>query len=798
MVAQSINSSQNVNFPSDHSEGNTLDIKALFLRFLRNWYWFALALAVTLTAAWLYLRYTVPTYKVSGTVLLKEKQYNKSLLSEDNNNSDIVLDFIGVNSNNKVSNELQILKSRSLMRKVVEELEISTTYFAEGVVLSTELYANIPIKLSLVEPVEGAYGTVLRIKLLDRNRFALVRTEGDTLLCRYGRPFKLNEIRYRIDRLEELPKTYSDVEIHFDNPQKVASYYSKKLELKQIEDSQVIAVGLEDSNPDKAIAIINQLIIQYNEQELENKNRVSSNTLEFIDERLGYISKELFQAEREVETYKSRNQVPLELGSSAEQLFNKINATDEQLVNLELRQTMLDQLERTLSTETGQFDYLPASAEIAGGVLAELFTRYNTLLEEREKLLASATSSNPVVNVLEEQISDLRANILNSIVVIKQELKSQKAALEQQLNPILERIEAVPRNERELLEIMRQKEIKQTLFLFLLQKKEETALNMAAQIANTRILDAPTNRGLVAPIGIRIYLIGFMLGIGIPGGLLFMSEQFDRAVHTKNDVRQVTDAPFLGTIMQSNSGNPVVVQDGNESAVAEMFRLLHTNLQFMLPVNTKPVILVTSSGGKDGKTFVSLNLALSMAQSGKKTVVVEADLRKPTLSRNLTGKNTETGLTNYLLEQGELKDIVHPSEVHENLFLIGSGPRHSNPAKLLTKPQAATLFNQLNEEFDCIVVDTPPVGLVTDAYLLREFANVSLFIVRFDVTEKAELEIIEDIYANQKLPNPAIVLNGIKPGTHPGYSSRFGKGYFFDEKSGRRSWWKTFRLRRSG
>jgi len=442
-----------------------------------------------------------------------------------------------------------------------------------------------------------------------------------------------------------------------------------------------------------------------------------------------------------------------------------------------------------------------ASDDILNNTLSELILQYNTQITELEKLLVTATTDNPVVRQKISQVENLRESILLSVETILQDLDERTDRIENRLAPIVDQIDAVPTNERELLQIMRQQQIKQTLFLYLLEKQEETALTLAAQVSNSRIIDPATVQGLVSPNRKRIYLLSVLLGLAIPAVLVFLFDQLSNKIYTEKDIQSRTNTPFLGVIGKPSGNEQVAIERNSRTPIAEMFRLLRTNLQFVAAGREKHRILVTSCVSGEGKSFITLNLGISHALSGKRTVVVGLDLRKPKLSQYITKGPEPEGITDYLVGNYPIEGLIRPSGLNENLFYVGSGPIPPNPAELLMSQKLGELFEYLHEHFDIILIDTAPVGLVTDALLLKDYADSTLFVVRYGKTVRGALKVIDDIYRNRKLPRPGIILNGVhrkgKGGYGYGYGygygfrAGFGKGYYTEEKS-KKPWqlWK--------
>ncbi|MCB9082603.1 MAG: polysaccharide biosynthesis tyrosine autokinase [Lewinellaceae bacterium] len=770
------------------------DLKHFLLLFLRNWYWLALSLLIAGTLAWLKLRYATNIYQVSGSILVEDSQ-QKSFSEE------ALVEDLGFSSAPNVEDQLQVLKSTSLMRRVVDSLNLHITYLTEGRIKTSEAYTGSPVHLTDIDSLEMAYGTTLRLRPLDSLDFVLIRSESDTLNCRFGVPFSYEQNTFTVDWVSTPDNRYVHA-ISIQDPERVARNYAGALSLQQVGRSNVITLGLKDAVPNKAIDIITTLIQEYNRSQIEEKNRSGTNTLAFIDERLRFVTEELYDVEKEVEGFRRSRDISVELSTKAEGFLDRVSTVDEQIMELDLQLDMLTTMLNLVRDDSKRYRSLPVSSQILSPSLGKLTEEYNAILIERDKLRESARPDNPAFRKFDEQIDYLRGNLQQSLETLQREFTKRRATLQERLRPIERQINSIPTNERELLQIMRQQQIKEQLFLFLLQKREETALSIAAQTGSTRILDKPSASSLpIEPKRRQIYLIALFLGLAIPGGIIYLLDALNDKLYSRQDIQRATATPFLGLIGQARREGSIVVSKGSRSAVSEMFRLLRTNLQFLAAGDSHQVTLVTSSVSGEGKSFITINLGISQALSGKKTILVGLDLRKPKLSEYLLGDLSPWGVTSFLVGDTELKDLIKPVPHQTNVDYLDCGPIPPNPAELLMSPRTTELFAYLRQHYDCILVDTSPVGLVTDALLLKDHVDQSIIVTRFGRTRQAFLRVIEDIYQNGKLPRLGIVLNGVKARGGYGYGyggygygygyGGYGYGYYEEEKKGGKkgSWW---------
>ena len=759
-----------------------IDIRPILYRWLRNWYWIILSTLFFAGLGWTYLRYATEIYNVEGSLLIRSD--DRSGMTQE----DILFAEIGFGTKNNLENELQILKSFPVLSEVIDTLDLNVSYFDKGRIKSTDIYTDSPIKATILSE-ENTYSkktesTSLTLLPLNSERFQLLEGEEDTVFANYNTPFSIGDTTLIINWKEHFE---APIEIVFHDRTEQIKDYLEKLKINIVDDSDVLKVSMEDAVPQRAVDFIQQLIRVYNKSIVQEKKQVAENTLDFIEERLQFITKELYDVEKQAESYRKRNEVPIELSSSANYYLEEISNSDKIIGELKFQQSFVGNLKSYLVNQENAYSFLSSLPEIGESTgFSNSVQQYNDLLANREKLLLAANPANPQVVLIEEQIASLRNSVLVSLGQIEQDLQSRISQLQNKVDPILKRMNEIPRNQRELLQIMRQQQIKESLFLFLLQKREETGLTLASQIADTRIINPPTNLGMVSPNKAAVLAGSGFLGIFFALGLLTLLELFRNTIDSEEEIKQVTNAPILGHIGKSSQKEQIVVRRGQRSTLAEMFRLLRTNLQFMYPIKKDKglKVLVTSSSSGEGKTFISINLGASMALSGEDTLLVGFDLRKPKLSKYLGEETSLKGVSNYLAGMtDDPLDLVVNVPGFDHLYYIASGPIPPDPADMIARDRTALLFEKISKRFKYIVIDCPPVGLVTDAFLLGKYADVSLYISRQGITHKGQLKIIDDIYRNKKLPRPSIVLNGVSKGKRYGYGYGYGYGEYTKEQN---------------
>jgi capsular exopolysaccharide synthesis family protein len=765
-----------------------VNLAQYFFLFLRNWYWLVLGLALGFTVAYILLRYSIPVYQVSATALLNEKDQRNAALPMTLSG--------GLSPSNNIENDLLVLTSVNLMQRVVDSLDLGVSYFSKGRFINNEVYPPKGVRLAFAEPIEAAYGLEINLTLQNEQTFSVTKGENDTLLCRFGIPFSYRGVKIVLEAAPEL-KEGAGMILQIHDPQEVAKRYSSAIETQQSGQSDVVNIGLKNPAPEKAKAILETLVKEFNTLSVETKIESDRKTIQFIDERLQYITQELYDVEKEVEGYKRDKSLAFGIGGRATAYPSLLsNLEDEQLNDIFLQQALLDDVEKSLQDALSRNERLPVGTEILGkGGLSELIGTYNEWLLKRKEMGNNAKGGNPAVRLIDQQLEEAREAILIGIRSSRRELALKKQNLEQRLAPIEKEIRTIPTIERELLQIMRQQQIKEQLFLLLFQKREEAALAVAAKTGNSRLLNEPVNNGPVSPNKQKIYLTWVLLGLVIPSGIIFLREFLDQHIYSEKQIRRGTKAPFLGAIGQAMGDSPLVIKKGSRSSVAEMFRLVRTNLQFMSAGGNTQVYMVSSSFSGEGKSFVTINLGISISLTGRRVILLGLDMRKPKLSRYLMGKLSEKGVSNFMVdERASLENLIQPVPGFEQLYFLDCGPVPPNPAELIGSKRTYQLFEYLRKNFDIILADTAPLGLVSDAFLLNDHVDQAIIVTRFGVTHKNHLSLVEDIYQNKKLPKVGVLLNGVKAVKGHGNSYGYGYGYgygYYEEDYQKKSWYKT-------
>jgi tyrosine-protein kinase Etk/Wzc len=760
-----------------------IDLKSILFKYLRYWYWFVIGIVICVGLAFFYLSYTTPQYKIQSTLLIKDDKKGPGIPAGDAFGG---LDIFGSSKN--IDNEIEVLKSKSLLQRVLKELNLHTSYYEKGILRDQEIYGeSLPVKVIVKELDLASFdkGVTVNFRIKDNNSFELVEEEisAERSLHKFGQEIQKPYGTFTVVAETQNPKFEKNrtIIVKFHDLRKLAEFYNKDLlTISPVnKNASVVAINLISPLKEKGKDIINKLIEVYEKEAIEDKNLMASNTVQFIDERLRYLTIELSEVEKDVEQYKKRNELT-NVSSEATLFMEQASQYNKQLADFEIRIDILQSMEAYLKREGNQFELVPNTLNIEEPTLIALVSKFNELQLERQRMLRTTQPSNPLVLNINEQLRHLRTNILQSLQNIKSGLQITRRNLQETTSRFQSRIQQVPSMERELMEISRQQGIKEALYLYLLQKREESALSLAATVStNSRVIDPAMAEDIpVKPKKLVVFFVALLMGVFFPAAIVWIKEMLNDKVQEMKDVEHATKAPILGEVYHNTTDEIVVATEMNKTPIAELFRLIRTNLQFATLGKQNKVIMLTSSMSGDGKTFISINLAATLALTGKKVVIVGFDLRKPRLMQDL-GLPVGKGVSNYLVSDSlKVDDIIVPSQVLPNLEVIGSGIIPPNPGELMLNSRIETLINELKAKYDYVIIDSSPVGQISDSYMLAPYIDSTIYVVRYNYTFKTQLEIIDDIYKTKKLNHPMIVLNGKVETVYGGY----GYGYGYEEK----------------
>lgn len=782
----------------ENEEKSSFDFAVIYTTLILNWKWFVLSLIICLGAAHIYLRYATPIYQAAAKLLIKEEQNGRrgnSIQSSAN---------LGIISNsNGIDNEMEILKSRTLAQQAVYDLKLYTTYRHEGRIKDHLIYGeqevnvdmdyehlkklNAPMNFKITREGRNYHVVGSYFVPIDDNSYnpgpvtvdKVITALPATLGTRVGMVKFTQNGNYMLRDGESLKVTMIAPEI-------AAGKYVGSLSVSPSTKATSIAqLVITDEIPQRAIDYLKQLAIVYNRQANEDKNQIAVRTEQFINQRLEKINAELGNTEGQLENYKKRNNM-VQLSMNASTAFSNADSYAQKLNEANTQVALLDELTKYMNEPSNRHQPIPSNVGLNDASATSLINKYNEIALQRNQLLHSASESSPTVTPLTSQLDDLQASIKRAMSQARAGLNIQRNSIASQQGKYQGQISNTPEQERILTQIGRQQEVKSGLYLMLLQKREENSISLAATADKGKLIDNPVFAGKVTPKDSIILMIAFGLGLAIPALILFLLAFFRYKIEGHDDVAKLTKLPIIADVAiasdRAKTKADIVVHENKNNLMEEIFRSLRTNLQFLMKEHDK-VILMTSTTSGEGKTFIASNVAISFALLGKKVVLVGLDIRKPRLAELFEIDDHHHGITNLLIKDNITWDDVNKqivnSGVNSNLDLLMAGPVPPNPGELVTRKSLEETMDILKEHYDYIVIDTAPIGLVTDTLALGRIANATVYVCRADYTQKSSFGLINGLAYEKKMPNMSIVLNGVdlskkKYGYYYGYG-KYGK-----------------------
>ena len=772
----------------------------IFTMLVLNWQWFLLSLIIFISGALIYLRYAEPVYEVSARMLVKDqgRRANPNQMLAN------VEDLGFLTNTSGIDNEIEVLQSRVLLRDVVKDLKLYVDYRREGRVTDPIIYQIQAVNVDL-DPVHldsldyALLETSKSIKMKIWREKSTYVAAGSILIG--GR--EVSTFQQKADSLpatfetelgtvtitENPGRTWTEGEVYLvaiRPPMQVATEYLSRLSIAPTTKMTDIALlTLKDKNIRRGIDVLRQLVICYNRQANADKNEVALRTEEFINERMQMISKELGATESEIQEFKQQNAMTT-LGVDASQSVQMSNEFSARLSEADSKVQMLDYLRDYVNNPNNKFELIPSNVGMTDGASIALINSYNQAVQDRNRLLKSASEQAPQVQTMTKTIEELQSSIQTALLQARRTADINRQGIQSQFSKFQGRVSAAPIQERVLNQVNRQQDVKSTLYMLLLQKREENSIALAATADNGKLLDEPLYQGKVSPKNSIILLAALVLAFLIPGLIIWLISLFRYKVEGHDDLVRLTNLPIIADVaiasdkVKGQAG--IVVQANKNNQIDEIFRSMRTNIQFMLQGDQK-VILFTSSTSGEGKTFCAANLAMSFALLGKKVVLCGLDIRKPALGRLFNIPDRFEGITSLLtldkVTKNDLVSQIKQSGLNENLDLLLAGPTPPNPTELLARENFAQVVTMLREMYDYVIFDTAPVGLVTDTIQIGQQADISVYICRADYTPKSAFALLNTLAEEKKMPNPCVVLNGIdmsrrKYGYYYGYG-RYGK-----------------------
>ncbi len=773
------------------------DFATLYRTVILNWYWFVLSLIIFGGIGAIYLRYTTPLYQSTAKLLIKDEDNNSRRGSSLQNMSNL-----GIISNSTgVDNEMEILSSHSIAEDAIRDLKLYVNYTTEGKVKDVIAYRNQPLTVDIDAAHLDKLNRPINLNITKKgSSYVVTGTYSVPTDEEYSEgPFALNvkfttlpaTIPTRAGTItisSNNGRTLRDAQVlkvNILSPKMASDKYVNELKVAQnAKTNSIVQLQLTDEVPQRSLDYLKQLAIVYNRQANEDKNVVAHQTEKFINSRLEKINAELGKTEGELQNYKQRNGM-VELKMNASNSVTNQNTSEQKLAEMETQIELFNTIAREVESSSRNLSQvIPSNVGLDDESSTALINKYNELVLERNRLLRSASESSPVVEPLTDQIRDLNVNIRRAIAAARKNLQIQRDAVLAQVTKYTDQVEETPQQERMLTQIGRQQEVKSGLYLMLLQKREENSISLAATADKGKLIDDPQLNGQVSPNATYIMLIALAIGLAIPVAIILLIQLFRYKIEGHDDVARLTKLPIIADIaIASNSAKSkagIVVHENQNNQMEEIFRALRTNLQFMLHEGEK-VVLFTSSTSGEGKTFTASNLSVSLGLLGKKVILVGLDIRRPRLAEQFGIKDHKHGITNLLVKDNpnaeDVEAQILPSGVNKNLDLLMAGPVPPNPAELIARSSLETIIAILKDKYDYIMIDTAPVGLVTDTLQIGRVANATIYMCRADYTPKASFGMINALAMEEKLPNMAMVLNGVDMSKKK-YSYYYGYGKY--------------------
>lgn len=768
---------------------SSFDFKRLFGAIITNWYWFVLCISITMTAGYLYLRYTTPQFAMYSSILLEEDNQNpaQSLLSKIDPDND--------KSRVNLFNEKVILQSQDMISKVIDSLDLNIRYWAMGRVKETELYYESPIRIVFDKEGFKAGGKTIFVRQIVEGQFELTEGEKKERVL-YGTWIKRKWGRFKILYVDRpgVNKGFlesTDFKVQIEHIENAIGRVGGRFDV-ELQDGRTSLLDLfyVDNIRERGVDFIATLIYFYQKNEMKSVRETAQLTKEFIEGRKSRIYDELKEIDSLTVDIHESNEV-VDVKSETGELFGKKSEAERGIEELQYKKATLEALINTLENPIGNKYEIIAGVDVADGNLLALIQQYNTAVSEMSTLARNWGPAHPQLLDQESELASIRKRILDAADIILRNQNRELSKLREKRTEYATRISKTPEISKEIKDVNRNYPVLQSIYLLLYQKLVENEISVYAAKGKSKVVVEPYSSGTpISPVPNKIYIMMFLLGALVPGGIIVLREVLNNKVINDNDIESKTSIPVIGSIGRVEGGNEganIVVGPHVRTGVAEQFRLIRANMEFMSATRNNRVYMITSSTSGEGKSFISINLGITMTLAKKRVIVLEFDLRKPKISHYL-GISNDGGISGYLAGLNGLENVIKASGIHENLYIANCGPIPPNPGELLVSENTSRLFEELKEMFDVIIVDTAPIGMVSDALILSQYAGINLFIIRQQYTVKDQVRMFDVLHKDGKIQNPAIIFNGVeflkKYGYGYGGSSGYGYGYVYGYQSG--------------
>ena len=792
----------NLDVQETTEEQSSFDFQTIYTMLVLNWKWFLLSIIICVGIGFLYLRYTNPVYNMTAKLLIKDDDSKNSPARNGLSALEGMANLGMISNSYGIENEQEILTSTLIAEQAVRDLKIYVNYYMQGNVKSALVYKTQPINADMDFEHLDKMNNPIKLKITRNGNSYDIKGEYRLPIneIRSSEPYEIDKtvaslpaaINTRAGVITLTPNKGNKLEngetliVELNSPRLTAEEYVKNISVETTsKTASTLNISLKDKSITRGLDYIRQLIVSYNQQANEDKNEIAYRTETFINDRLAKINAELSSNDNDMESYKRRTRLT-ELKLNAQAALTNNSVYEQKLNEVNTQIALIESLSQFATRTDNKHQVIPSNVGLQDEASTSLINEYNKIALERNRLLRTASESSPVVSELTAQLDGMQSSIQQALEQARKSLLIQRSHVMSQLGQYTGEVTKAPEQERILTQIGRQQEVRSGLFLMLLQKREENSISLASTAAKGKLIEMPKFDSKVSPKGSIILLVALVLGIALPAAVLYIIEFFRFRIEGHEDVANLTKLPIIADVAVASDAAKtradIVVHENQNNQMEEIFRSMRTNIQFMLKPDEKTILFTSSTSG-EGKTFTAANLAVSFALLGKKVILVGLDIRKPRLAELFQINNHSNGITQLLTmddpNEEDVKAQILPSEINRNLDLLMAGPIPPNPAELISRPSLERVIGILRNNYDYVLIDTAPVGLVTDTLQIGRVANLSIYMCRADYTPKASFNMINSFATENKLPNMCIVINGIdmskkKNGYYYGYG-KYGK-----------------------
>lgn len=748
----------------------------ILFKYLPYWPLFVITMMISVPAAWLYLKTTVPVYEITAAVMLKDE-------TKGSYDGATVMQLDKLSEKKIIENELKVFQSRTLLIEIVKKLHLYAGFFESGELRSLPAYTTSPVTIEAKDPES----------IKSAKKVVFTFNEKDSTVIIESNKYPLNQfVNTQWGELKFVPnknfvyKPTNELFFTLAKPKLVAETMEHIMAMAGRE-STVVTLNVKDTDPKRGEDILTELIAAYDRSTRFDKDIMAQNTVAFVKERLDTVQKELNEINQRKQSYKT-TQGATNISTQGEMFLKNVNENDQKLNDLNVQLQVIGQVEKYVKSKDKVGGIVPATLGSKDPMLTRLLNDLYDSEIQYEKTKKTSGENNPLTIAIKDKIEKMKPGLLENIASQKQALEASKLNLYATNNTYSSMLQTIPQKERDLIDIDREQAIKLGIYNFLRQRLEESALANVTNMPGARVIDKAQSTSLpISPNPMMIYVVAFIFGMALPAGFIAGKEMLNRKVLYRSEIEKLTSVPIIGEVIHDKGKSPLVILEGKRTFVAEQFRRIRTSLSYLGLNSQKKKILVTSSLSGEGKSFVATNLALSLAMTGKKVILLEFDLANPSLSQKLN-VNYEKGASSYLWGEAEPEEVIKRTQAHENLFFIPAGPLPENPSELLMSDRVKDLLEYLEAIFDTIIIDSAPASLLSDAYVLSPMCDATLFVVKHRYTPKLYLQRLDEETSVNQLKNLGIIFNGIKSRgfTKNGYGYGYGYGYINNNNGSKR------------